>query len=70
MSDGTKYTVKAIDGRVFEGKLGLDIRKTFDKRNRDNEFEQPQVVYECTTGNGVIVRVFADEVSEVNGVPV
>lgn len=57
-----KYVLKTTDGRTFEGVLGVDMKKTLDKRNRESAFEQPSVVYECKDGNGLVVRVWADEI--------
>jgi len=58
MSGRLKYTVKHVDGRVYTGKLGVDIRKTLDKRSDRSE---AQLVFECRDPSGVWVRVWQDE---------
>ena len=60
-----RYVVKCKDGRVFEGRLGVDIVKTWDKHDRSSDLEKPQLCYECRGPGGVVVRVFADETSHV-----
>lgn len=65
-----KYELRTLDGRTFAGQLGLDIRKTLDKRNRAATHEEPQVVFECRNEAGVFVLVWTDELESINGEPV
>lgn len=62
-----QYVLKTTDDRTFVGVLGVDIRKTLDKRNRENQFEQPSVVYECKDpATGLFVRVWEDEIASAD----
>ncbi len=63
-----RYTVKAKDGRTYEGQLGITIRKTLDKRNPAATWEEPQLVYECLDEKGLVHRVWADELELVEAV--
>lgn len=62
-----RYVLKTTDGRTYVGVLGVDIKKTLDKRNRESQFEQPSVVYECKEiATGLFVRVWEDEIESAD----
>lgn len=60
-----KYVLKTNDGRTFTGVLGVEIKKTLDKRNRSDPNETPSVVYECLH-NGLVVRVWESEIESAD----
>lgn len=61
---GLRYVLKHKDGRVFDGQLGVDIRKTLDKRGgRD----MSQVVYEIRDPkSGIWTTWWTDELEGVD----
>ena len=63
-----RYRLKARDGQVYEGILGNEIRKTLE---RPPGFAKPVVVYECIHPvSGLVVRLWPDDVAEVDAEPV
>lgn len=63
-----RYRIKAVDGTVYDGILGVDIRKTLE---RPAGVGRPVVVYEAKHPvSGLVVRLWPEDIVEVEGEPI
>lgn len=63
-----RYRIKTVDGTVYEGILGGDIRKTLEK---PAGFAQPVLVYEARHPvSGLMMRLWPDMVESVDAEPI
>lgn len=61
---GLRYVLKHKDGRIFDGQLGVDIRKTLDRRG---DRDVPQVVFEIRDPrSGIWQMWWTDELEGVD----